>query len=54
MGRLLRGRSGVLHLAGSEGVRYQQEIPFDVAEAELHPGIATLWARERLKEEIEL
>jgi Ca-activated chloride channel family protein len=55
MGRLLGGRSGVLHLAGSEGgVRYQQEIPFDVAEAEFHPGITTLWARERLKEEIEL
>ncbi len=54
-GRLLGGRSGVLHLAGSEGgVRHQQEIPFDVAEAEFHPGITTLWARERIKEEIEL
>ncbi len=50
-GRIARGRAGRLRLgarAGSGG--YQATIPFDAAKASFHPGITTLWARQRIDE----
>lgn len=50
-GRIARGRVGRLRLdarAGSGG--YQTTIPFDAAKASFHPGITTLWARQRVDE----
>lgn len=50
-GRIARGRAGRLRLdarAGSGG--YQTTIPFDASQASFHPGITTLWARQRIDE----
>jgi len=53
-GRIIRGRAGRLRITGrSENRTYDTEIPFDAAAASFHPGITTLWARQRIDEALD-
>lgn len=50
-GRITKGQVGKMHLkarAGSEP--YETTIDFDASAATFHPGITTLWARQRVEE----
>ena len=50
-GRISKGRTGMLRLtarAGNES--YDTTIPFDTSKTTFHPGITTLWARQRVEE----
>ncbi|MBN1571050.1 MAG: marine proteobacterial sortase target protein [Acidobacteria bacterium] len=50
-GRILRGRAGRIHLNARAGNRsYEETIDFNVAKAKFHPGITTLWARQRVED----
>jgi Ca-activated chloride channel family protein len=50
-GRIVKGHSGKLHLTGrSEKVEYESTIKFDTTKSTFHPGITTLWARQRVEE----
>jgi Ca-activated chloride channel homolog len=50
-GRITGGRGGVLRLQGmARDARYLDELPFSPESASFHPGITTLWARERIAE----
>lgn len=50
-GRISQGTAGILHLTGQAGdQQYEATIPFDAAKASFHPGITTLWARQRVEE----
>jgi len=50
-GRISKGRAGKLHLTARSGNEtYQTSIPFDASKATFHPGITTLWARQRAEE----
>jgi Ca-activated chloride channel family protein len=50
-GRITRGRSGVVHLTARAGDEpYETTIPFDAGKASFHPGITTLWARQRVED----
>ena len=50
-GRISRGTAGTLHLTAQAGEQqYEATIPFDAAKASFHPGITTLWARQRVEE----
>lgn len=50
-GRITRGTSGTLHLTGNSGTAsYDSSIPFDSEKATFHPGITTLWARQRVED----
>ncbi len=50
-GRISKGHVGKVHLtarAGNES--YETTIAFDASKATFHPGITTLWARQRIEE----
>lgn len=50
-GHITRGHSGVVHLTAHAGDEpYETTIPFDAAQASFHPGITTLWARQRVED----
>ncbi|NDQ57064.1 MAG: marine proteobacterial sortase target protein [Acidipila sp.] len=50
-GRILKGRAGKVHLTARAGdVPYETSIAFDVSSATFHPGITTLWARQRVED----
>ena len=50
-GRISKGRAGKLHLtAQAGGEPYEAVIAFDASRATFHPGIATLWARQRVED----
>ncbi len=50
-GRITRGRHGVAHLTGRAGDQLiDKAIPFDTGTETFHPGITTLWARQRVEE----
>ena len=49
-GHITNGKQGrVLLSARTEGRPYDLTIPFDAAKAYFHPGITTLWARQRIE-----
>jgi len=50
-GEITQGRTGQAHLtarAGNES--YEATIPVDITKATFHPGITTLWARQRVED----
>src|SRR5882672_9190718 len=50
-GRISQGRVGKVHLSGRAGNEpYETTIAFDASKATFHPGITTLWARQRVEE----
>jgi Ca-activated chloride channel family protein len=50
-GHITRGRAGVVRLTAHAGDEpYEATIPFDVGNASFHPGITTLWARQRVED----
>ena len=50
-GRISRGHAGRLHLKAQNGnAPYATTIAFDIGNAEFHPGITTLWARQRVED----
>src|SRR5262249_42596189 len=50
-GRITHGHTGNLHFsARANNQPYEMTIPFDAAQASFHPGITTLWARQRVEE----
>jgi Ca-activated chloride channel family protein len=50
-GRISKGRVGQLHLTARAGNDpYETNIAFDTSKAAFHPGITTLWARQRVEE----
>lgn len=50
-GRISHGTTGTLHLTAQAGEQqYEATIPFDAAKASFHPGLTTLWARQRVEE----
>ncbi len=50
-GRITKGRVGKVHLTGRAGDQtYETSIAFDATKATFHPGITTLWARQRVEE----
>jgi len=50
-GEITQGRVGKMHLTGRAGNEtYDQTIPVNVEKATFHPGITTLWARQRVEE----
>jgi Ca-activated chloride channel family protein len=50
-GRISKGRTGKLHLTARAGNEpYETTISFNAAKATSHPGITTLWARQRVEE----
>jgi Ca-activated chloride channel family protein len=50
-GHITRGRAGVVRLTAHAGDEpYETTIPFDTAKASFHPGITTLWARQRVED----
>jgi Ca-activated chloride channel family protein len=50
-GRLTKGRIGRVHITARNGNEpYQTTIAFDAAKTTFHPGITTLWARQRVED----
>lgn len=50
-GHITRGRTGVVHLTARAGDEpYETTIPFNAGQASFHPGITTLWARQRVED----
>lgn len=50
-GRITKGRVGKMHLTARAGNEpYEATIDFDAASATFHPGITTLWARQRVED----
>jgi len=50
-GRITRGEVGTVHLTGRAGNEpYESSIPLDASKATFHPGITTLWARQRVED----
>ena len=50
-GRIIKGRVGKVHLTARAGKDvYETSIAFDASKATFHPGITTLWARQRVEE----
>jgi Ca-activated chloride channel family protein len=50
-GRISKGHVGQLHLTARAGNDpYETTIAFDTSKAAFHPGITTLWARQRVEE----
>jgi Ca-activated chloride channel family protein len=50
-GRISQGRKGTVHLTARAGDQpYEASFPFDAATASFHPGITTLWARQRVED----
>lgn len=53
-GRVPADAHGALRITGRQGgVEFVQEIPFDAARATFHPGITTLWARQKVAETLD-
>jgi Ca-activated chloride channel family protein len=53
-GRMAGGRAGKVRLTARAGDdSYEQSIAFDTSKASFHPGITTLWARQRVEELID-
>jgi Ca-activated chloride channel family protein len=51
LGRISKGRVGLLRLMARAGNDpYETTIAFDTSKAAFHPGITTLWARQRVEE----
>lgn len=50
-GRIYKGHAGKVHLTARAGdAPYETTIAFDASQATFHPGITTLWARQRVEE----
>jgi Ca-activated chloride channel family protein len=50
-GRITGGRKGKIHITAHAGSRpYETTVDFDASKASFHPGITTLWARQRVEE----
>ena len=50
-GRISQGRKGAVHLTARAGDQpFETTIPFDSSTASFHPGITTLWARQRVED----
>jgi Ca-activated chloride channel homolog len=50
-GRIRKGRVGTAHLSGRAGDElFQSSVAFDTGKATFHPGITTLWARQKVEE----
>jgi Ca-activated chloride channel family protein len=50
-GRIAKGRVGKMHLTARSGTDvYESTIAFDTSKATFHPGITTLWARQRVED----
>jgi Ca-activated chloride channel family protein len=50
-GRISQGRKGTVHLTARAGDQpYEASFAFDTASASFHPGITTLWARQRVED----
>lgn len=50
-GRISKGRHGTIHLSARAGDRpYEASFPIDTSTAVFHPGITTLWARQRVED----
>jgi Ca-activated chloride channel family protein len=50
-GRISKGSAGTVHLTARSGKDpYEATIPFDASKAAFHPGITTLWARQRVED----
>jgi Ca-activated chloride channel family protein len=50
-GRISKGRVGKVHLTARAGNElYESSIAFDASKATFHPGITTLWARQRVED----
>ena len=50
-GRIVSGRVGTAVLKAREGNdAYEVRIPFDITKAIFHPGITTMWARQRVED----
>ncbi len=49
-GRIAKGHAGKVHLtARAGGETYEKTIAFDASKATFHPGITTLWARQKVE-----
>jgi Ca-activated chloride channel family protein len=50
-GRISQGRKGTVHLTARAGDQpFETSIPLDASTASFHPGITTLWARQRVED----
>ncbi len=50
-GRISQGRTGHVHLTARAGDQpYEANFAFDASTASFHPGITTLWARQRVED----
>jgi Ca-activated chloride channel family protein len=50
-GRMVEGRKGIVHLTARAGDEpYEESFAFDASASTFHPGITTLWARQRVDE----
>jgi Ca-activated chloride channel family protein len=50
-GRISKGSVGTVHLTARSGNEpYEASIAFDASKAAFHPGITTLWARQRVED----
>ena len=50
-GRITKGRIGRLHITARNGNQpYETTIAFDASKTTFHPGITTLWARQRVED----
>ena len=50
-GRISQGKKGTLRLTARAGDQpFETSIPFDASTASFHPGITTLWARQRVED----
>jgi Ca-activated chloride channel family protein len=50
-GRITKGSAGTVHLTARAGSDpYEASIAFDASQAAFHPGITTLWARQRVED----
>src|SRR6266436_995617 len=50
-GRISQGRTGRVHLTARTGDQpYEANFAFDASTASFHPGITTLWARQRVED----
>jgi len=50
-GRIAKGHTGTVVLRAREGRDgYEVRIPFDAGQATFHPGITTMWARQRVED----
>jgi Ca-activated chloride channel family protein len=53
-GRIAKGRSGKMRLTARAGTElYETSVAFDATKGRFHPGITTIWARQRAEELID-